>query len=200
MAMQTEQPGHLIYRGKSMWPCFQDDDLLELTPLAVDLLQSGDCISFFSDGGATIVTHRICSLRGGLHTRGDAHPDKDDYLVEPDLVIGKVVGCNRLGRHRTISGGWRGRLLAVFYHYAGRVDPERASRGGSLARNIRALLQWPAKPLYRRGGTKSFPSEDGKLTEYWLINGRALCSRKGLNWHIPWPWSLLLDESKLPKV
>jgi len=196
----TEQPRHLSYKGKSMWPCFQEGDILELTTVAIESLQVGDCISFREIGGNSILTHRICSLRDGLQTRGDARPFNDDCLVEPDRILGKVTGCIRLGAQRSVCGGWQGRILAIFYHYTGRIEPQRASRGGCLARSIRAGLQWRARSLYQRGEIKSFPSTDGKLAEYWLVDGKIRSQRTGNGWHVPWPWSLLLDETRLTRL
>lgn len=189
---------HLVYCGRSMWPCFQDGDILEIQPTTIDALQVGDCISFRQDDGEPIHTHRVCSLHDGIHTRGDAHLEKDDQSVEPEWLVGKVTGCLRLGTARPVCGGRKGALLAHVYHYAGRIDPTRDSRGGRLARIIRSLMQYYTQSLYACGETKSFPSDDGKLVEYWLVNDKIRARRAETQWQIPWPWSLFFDENKLP--
>jgi len=114
MTRPAEQLRHLNYAGRSMWPCFQDGDILELTAVDVSSLRIGDCISFRIVANDILYTHRICSLTGGLHTRGDAHAYRDDTLVAPGRLVGRVTGVVRLGRHHAVAGGWRGRLLALF--------------------------------------------------------------------------------------
>ena len=58
----------LRYRGRSMWPIFQDGDLLEVEPVEWQELRVGDCITYHSGDDKTLITHRIIAVRARFHT------------------------------------------------------------------------------------------------------------------------------------
>ena len=188
------------YRGRSMWPCFQEGDLLEIQPVVLEVLHAGDCIIYRMNDCETRVTHRISDIHNGtIRTRGDALLKLDELDVSANQIVGRVVGLYRLGALKLVQGGIKGRLLKGFYHYAGRLDPQRAARGGRAARLLRGSLQWLAAWLYRHGRVREFSDIDGKSTRYWIIGQRPWAREDTeKSWLVPWPQSLLIDPAKLP--
>jgi hypothetical protein len=191
------------YRGRSMWPAFQNGDLLEVQPLTLQELCVGDCITYRLNDCETLVTHRIITIHdGSIRTRGDALPWADDLSVNASQLVGQVIGCFRLGCLNQVRGGKQGRLLGGFYHYAGRLDPQRDARGGRIARLLRSSLQWLAAELYRRGTMLEFGCIDKGLSHYWHVGQRPWASfdhSQGY-WQVPWPQSLLIDPNRLPDL
>jgi len=189
------------YQGRSMWPAFQEGDLLRVQPVTLETLHVGDCITYHSHNGKALITHRVIALHDGkIHTRGDAHPEPDDLIVNADQLVGRVAGRFRLGGLKSVRGGVAGRLSGEFYHYAGRFDPQRTERGGRVARLVRSCLQWLATWVYRQGTVQEFSDIDRGKKSYWLIGKRPMAcfdSKRGC-WQVPWPQSLLIDPDKLP--
>ena len=94
------------YRGMSMWPCFQEGDLLEIQPAALADLHAGDCIVYQLNDHETSITHRIREIHGGsISTSGDAHLKPDEFDVNASQLVGRVVGRYRLGCHKRVAGG-----------------------------------------------------------------------------------------------
>ena len=189
------------YRGRSMWPCFQEGDLLEIQPVVLAELRVGDCITYQLNDHGTRITHRIKDIRDGIIcTCGDALLKPDEVCVSANQLVGRVVGRYRLGSLKPVQGGIKGRLLKGFYHYAGRLDPQRAARGGRAARLLRGKLQWLAGLFYRHGTVQAFGETDEEIVRYWLI-GRQPWARfedMGKSWLVSWPQSLLIDPARLP--
>ena len=203
MAKDNSASGFFRYRGRSMWPGFQEGDLLEVQPTPLAQLQVGDCITYRSHPAGTLVTHRIFAMRDGiLHTRGDAALWPDDLPVSEQQLVGRVIGRYRLGALQSVAGGVKGRIYGGFYHYVGRLDPQRGGRGGRAARLLRTGLQWLASWLYRRGRVEQFGEvrQEGRL--FWLVGQRPWASLdlgQG-RWWVPWPQSLLIDPARLPQT
>jgi len=191
------------YQGRSMWPAFQEGDLLNIQPVTLHELHVGDCITYRSNDGDTLVTHRVIALRdGNILTRGDAHSEPDELMQDADQLVGRVIGRFRLGGLKSVHGGLIGRFSGEIYHYAGRLDPQRAGRGGRVARLVRNSLQWLAREFYRRGTVREFSYADRKSNSYWLIGQRPMASFDSLRrcWLVPWPLSLLIDPDRLPET
>ena len=189
------------YQGRSMWPTFQEGDLLRVQPVTLQTLHVGDCITYHSHDGEALITHRVIALHDGkIHTRGDAHPEPDDLIVNADQLVGRVTGRFRLGGLKSVRGGIAGRLWGGFYHYAGRLDPQRTGRGGRVARLVRNSLQWLAAGVYRQGTVQVFADIARENKSYWIIGKRPMASfdRKRGCWQVPWPQSLLIDPDRLP--
>jgi hypothetical protein len=190
------------YRGRSMWPAFQEGDLLEVQPVVFAELRVGDCITYRLNDCETRITHRISDIRSGLlRTRGDASRWPDECSVSANQLVGRVTGRYRLGCLKAIPGGVKGRLLRGFYYYAGRLDPQRAARGGDAARLLRSRLQWLAASFYRRGTVREVGDNGEGFYRYWLIGQRpwARFESREKKWLVPWPQSLLIDPAKLPR-
>jgi len=194
-------PGFFSYRGRSMWPVFQEGDLLEVKPTTFAELRAGDCITYRSHPDGTLITHRIFAMRDGImHTRGDAMPWPDDFTVSEPQLVGKVIRRYRLGSLQVVVGGVKGRLYGGLYHYVGRLDPQREGRGGRLARLLRGSLQWLAAGFYRRGTVAQFGEVRQAGRCFWFVGQRPWASHDFLqgDWWVPWPQSLLIDPARLP--
>ncbi len=189
------------YRGQSMWPGLQEGDLLEVQPVSFTELRVGDCVTYHTKDDGTLITHRISAIRDtSVHTRGDASSWPDDPTVEEKQLVGRVIGRYRLGSLNRVQGGRKGQLAGVFYHYAGRLDPQRNSRGGRAACLLRGGLQWLANGFYRRGTVRQFGDVSKKSSRYWLVGQRPWASFNHTRgcWLVPWPQSLLIDPARLP--
>ena len=184
----------LRYHGRSMWPYFQDGDLLTYLPVAPDRVKIGDCIVYRNRDGQ-LVTHRVVATQQGWVTRGDALKTPDVEKVAPGQLLGRVAVRYRFGHPVAVYGGLRGRLAGRVYHYAGRIDPQRETRGGRLARALRGVL---ATGLHWTGrcGSAHCLTRPGE-PDLWLWKmGMFYVGRKNLpsaQWHLAWPWSLLVE-------
>jgi hypothetical protein len=191
--MIVRNPIFSLYRGRSMWPMFQEGDLLETEPVAAATLRVGDCV-LFSDNSGRQVVHRVTALRGGVRTRGDALPWHDLETVQARQILGRVVRRHRLGRVTTVAGGWRGRWAGLFYRYAGRIDPERNACGGRLARGLRTLCAPLSRPLFRWGRSVTIAGDGQPELIVWQLGAAVLAVRQAADggWRVPWPWRLVL--------
>jgi hypothetical protein len=185
------------YHGRSMWPCFQEGDLLEISSMAAGDIRSGDCIAFRGDNGRT-VAHRVVSAHGSMITRGDALPVIDEETILPEHVLGKVVRICRLGRAIKVRGGIVGRFAGCFYRYAGRIDPQRASRGGKLAKSIRTVSTAVLGILNYKCISRSMTLADERKITVWELKGKIIGRQltQGSERHLAWPWSVFVEEPK----
>lgn len=197
--MSPSRQKYFRYHGSSMWPYFQEGDLLEIEPVGVERLQPGDCLLFADRHGQRVV-HRLVEKGASLRTRGDARPRPDACSLRPEDVLGRVIARYRLGQCGRVSGGRRGLLIALVYRYAGRIDPDRQSRGGRLARGIRKASSTLLKPLWQLGRVRTLriPGQGSLVVWQW---GSHLVGRQDPasgQWQMPWPWRLFvrLPEAK----
>ena len=192
--MSRQPSDTFLYRGTSMWPCFQEGDLLEIVPLSKGKeIHRGDCLVWRDEQGRHVV-HRVVGLRGGLQTRGDALPHNDLSGATRE-ILGRVVRRYRFGRGSAVAGGFAGRLAGIFYHYAGRIDPERNARGGRLARTLRRLSTPLLRPWLKKG--YRLGNEGEKQLSEWKLGGATLAARDPANgnWQTTWPWRVVIQVS-----
>jgi hypothetical protein len=147
--MSDTPPRITRYRGLSMWPYFQEGDLLEVVPATIERVGLGDCVVLRAADG-TLIAHRVVGLRHGLRTRGDARSRDDDRKEAGLQLTGRIVARHRLGRRSAVTGGRRGWLLGKFLYVAGRVDPQRRGRGGKAGRVVRAVCAPLTGPIVRK--------------------------------------------------
>lgn len=203
----TEARELFRYRGSSMWPLFQDGDLLATAKVPVSDLRRGDCVVYRKPcaeptpseagmaadaleagrvpdagradmrGQRASTIHRIVSTKPEIRTQGDARPAQDDDPVAPEWILGKVETRIRCGKSSRVWGGLLGQLSARAYRLAGRLEPTRKSRGGRLARLIRSTMR-PVTALWlRRVSVVRFRSADGSRTQYLTVGTRAIAER-----------------------
>jgi signal peptidase I len=127
------------YTGRSMWPCFQEGDILLVAPVRPTFLRPGDCIVFRGDNDVREIVHRVVAVTPAIVTRGDARGAIDDKPVAPEMVAGMVVARVRYGREVPVARGFKGVVAGCFFRYAGRLDPARPAKGGTVARCIQRM-------------------------------------------------------------
>lgn len=191
----TGQTTLLRYQGRSMWPCFQEGDLLEIVPIAIANIRIGDCVAFRVDSKQTIA-HRVVTVQGSLITRGDALPTVDNETIQPKHFLGKVVYVYRLGRSIRIWGGIIGRIAGRFYRYAGRIDPHSTSRGGMLARKIHSLSTPCLRACRVTGEARTLKRTGTPDMAIWKFGGITVGRQDPLTheWSATWPWNIILQR------
>ena len=142
------------------------------------------------------VVHRVVAVGGELTTRGDSLPTVDNETIKPRQFIGKVVRIYRLGRSISTWGGIVGRVAGTFYHYAGRVDPQRTSRGGKLAMRIRSLITPCLRVCHSTGRTRVLKRAEEPDMTIWKFGNIAVGRKDPLTreWLITWPWNIILQH------
>lgn len=191
--------GIFRYEGRSMWPCFQEGDLLEWQPLSYSRVRIGDCIAYQTVDGRK-AAHRVVGKGNGLATRGDALTESDCVTVSEEQFIGRIVRRHRLAKDQTVTGGRLGCIVGWFYHYAGRIDPNRPGRGGRLARKIRTL----SKALLGLCGYeitfRSMHLANQQSIEVLEFAGRLVgkTNPDSSAIDIAWPWSVILESPSRP--
>lgn len=195
--MATVQKGDLKfirYSGRSMWPCFQEGDLLMVRTVPLQQLRRGDCIVYQADDARDFTVHRVVAVDPEIWTKGDAHGVWDDSPVVPEWFLGKVEKRIRYGQTASVVGGVAGVVEGVFYHYAGRIDPDRDSRGGRAAR---ACLTISTRLLALMGlspRVAMFRGANGRTARYIIfgkrIVGKMEEDKRAL---ILWPFSLICE-------
>ena len=186
------------YQGLSMWPCFQEGDLLELSVVDFSQLRIGDCVAYSTTREQQAV-HRVIGIRGkSLTTRGDALSGADNVPVQEHQINGRVVSRYRFGQECSVPGGLRGRVAGLFYRYAGRIDPNRSSRGGKLARGIRATSTIVLRMLSYTCVSRSMILTGELKITVWELQGLIIGRQDPLNSEclLAWPWSVFVE---LPK-
>ena len=183
-----------IYKGRSMWPCFQEGDLLVVADIEFNQIRAGDCIAYQRTSGRKAV-HRVVALQSSLITRGDSLPCVDTESVKSEQVIGRVVSFYRFGRRHQVVGGFIGRIVGLFYRYAGRIDPQRQARGGWLARKIRFFSMAILKTIQCDGKAERLKLDGADELKVWTIAGRVVGQQDqdSRQWKIAWPWVVLVE-------
>lgn len=193
--MQTTPSGNMIYayHGRSMWPTFQEGDLLIVEPVDPSQLRRGDCIVFLTRPEAPHTIHRIVTLRPEIWARGDARPCRDDEPVNPASIAGRVRARVRCGSQRGVRGGGQGLLSGKLMYYAGLLDPYKDSRGGRVARGIAWVCGIATRYWLRHTRTLALASPTGEVI-YLMLGQKAIAhwdKEHGL-WAVPWPTSVYL--------
>jgi signal peptidase I len=187
---------HLSFRydGRSMWPLFQPGDLLFVERVLPNQLRPGDCIVYQKGKEKESIVHRVVSVKFKIRTRGDARPIEDNEPILPEWITGRVVTRIRFGRPAKIHGGAIGIWQGTLFHYAGRLDPNRKSRGGKIARICQRLLGPIFIPWLRWGKVTTFHAPDG-ISIYFVFCKHPIAKykEKGQTWNIIWPYSLMFN-------
>ena len=180
------------YQGRSMWPVFQDGDLLEHLPCSFDELHVGDCVAYRIN--ERYVVHRVVAKKGVLTTRGDAMPQQDQETVTADQVMGRVTAKHRFGQRLKVKSGWAGYLEGRVYRYAGRIDPQRAAIGGRIARCLQNFSMTSFKLVWNQGQIRVLANLEAQSSQFWMIGSRVVGRKaeNGKGWQVAWPWSILV--------
>lgn len=117
----TEKGLALVVRGTSMLPYLKDKDRVWLKEVNWEQLNLGDLISF--ELGDVVFTHRVIyKTFGKLLTKGDNNflPDPP---IEPEHIIGRVIGFERNGKVVLLSKKQEtiNKILGVFHAIIGGI-------------------------------------------------------------------------------
>jgi hypothetical protein len=181
------------YHGRSMWPTFQEGDLLIVEQVDPSQLRRGDCIVFRTAPNVSATIHRIVKMHPHICSRGDSHAHLDDEPIAPESVFGCVRALMRNGGQRGVRGGWLGLLGGRIAYYAGLLDPYNNSRGGRLARLLARLCGLVTRLWLRRAKTVVVSGTSGS-TRYLILGQKSIarwdddCG----GWVVPWPRSLYM--------
>jgi len=188
------------YSGASMWPLFQEGDLLVVKKVCPDLLRVGDCIVFRSSNNESrFIVHRISAVKPRLKTRGDQRGVDDSEFLDPSCILGRVTGRIRAGRASKVHGGLAGCWTARAVRLAGLIDPTRNAKGGRIARAIQRLLAPFSASFLRGAKVVSFASLDGQARNYLIGRGRVMgvYDQETGHWRLSWPYSVCLKSADL---
>jgi hypothetical protein len=193
--MKPISPFMVRYSGRSMSPVFQEGDLLEVLPFPIKLIRRGDCIVYRNSADLQVI-HRAISNGAALRTRGDALREVDLGVVTQEQLVGRVIHRYRMGTSKRVIGGWPGMLTGRFYHFAGRIDPLRPSRGGLLARRIQRVTIPLLGGLLNRGEIREVSLAGQMPIVVWYWRQWVVGRRDGLSgeWAIYWPWRIILQK------
>ena len=188
------------YRGGSMWPLFQNGDVVVVKRVPLEQLRAGDCIAFRRPGQEQTTIHRIHRLKPDIRTRGDARPAADDEPVDPSWIEGRAEARIRYGHPTRLLGGLVGRWAGMFYSQVGKLNPSLGTRGGRAARQIQRLLRPAARLRLHRARVASFAVSDDRRRDYLIVGGRVVGAwdERGSAWLVAWPCRLCIDPALLP--
>ena len=190
----TDQPEKLFrYHGLSMWPCFQERDLLEIEPVEMAMIRVGDCLVFRGEEDQQVV-HRVLGKGIVLTTRGDAFKQADEHTVSEHSVIGRVVYRHRMGRRTSVANGLIGHAAGRIFHFAGRIDPQRCTRGGHIGISICRLSLTGLRPLWQRGKVHSLQRIGEVPVTVWKLGSLTVGSQahSSKEWTVLWPWRIVV--------
>lgn len=84
-------------RSGSMEPAVKMGSLVVVQPLEAEDVRQGDVITYRSENGGSLTTHRVDHLTSGgeglpfFYTRGDANTIPDPQPVQPRQLVGRVA-------------------------------------------------------------------------------------------------------------
>jgi len=189
------------YTGNSMFPTLKKGDTLGVVPYKDTDISVGDVLVFNSPYGRTPIVHRVAIVsQEGVKTKGDNKLAIDDFILQRNEIIGRVVSIQRGKKRVTISGGFPGRIYAKALGTGKWIDLV-------LATILRPAYRWFAQTgIFRklfsrwmRTRVSCFKCGDG--VEMQLHLGRRIIGRRfpGQDkWYIQRPFKLFIDESTLP--
>ena len=189
------------YTGNSMFPTLKTGDTFRVVPYNDRDIRVGDVVMFNSPYGKTPIVHRVVTVsQEGVKTKGDNKLAIDDFILQPNEIIGRVVSIQRGKKSVTIFGGFLGRIYASTLEAGKRID-------NVLSTILRPAYRWLTqtgifRKLFSRWiNTRVSCFKCGDGMEMQLHLGRRIIGRRfpGQDqWYIQRPFKLFIDESILP--
>lgn len=189
----------ITYLGFSMGPTFMPGDVLRIERGI--RIGRGDVIVFREPGGDRYIIHRVIAIiTCGFLTRGDHNLVPDQYVVDPTLVLGKVVTRCRNAQVVPVRDGMKGMIKGLFIYI------------------VQTLIQLTApvtRPVYRLFSQHTIPGrflfyffslqpivlvKEGKPEILLYLNGHNAGIRAGSDrpWQIRSIFRLFIDPNQLP--
>jgi hypothetical protein len=184
-----------------MFPTLKAGDILRVLPYEDRDISVGDVIVFNISHAGVPIVHRVVTInQGGIKTKGDNKLAIDDFILQPNEIIGRVVSIRRSKKRLTIFGGSLGRIYSM-------VRGTGKCINIVLATILRPAYNWFAQTgiirqlfsRWIRTRISCFKCGDG--VEMQLHLGRRIIGRRfpGQDqWYIRRPFKLFVDESTLP--
>ena len=187
------------YFGPSMYPTFQEGELLEIASYEKHPMQVGDVIVFKEPEKKQIVVHRVVQITpSGITSRGDNNTNDDRCFLQLDDIIGKVIIVWYGSSKRKVFCGARGVWQKKYLRQTHRCTI-------LLTRLLLPFLQ----PFFRLRVSKFFlPKMDqykkifiqhGEIKRIYLLSKHRVVGSfdfaKG-KWNVRFPYQLLFQESK----
>jgi hypothetical protein len=191
-----------VRKAKIMNPVLKTGDRLRVIPCDRQEIRRGDVVVFIPPGGDSKIVHRVTSVNSdGIRTRGDNCNHEDDWVLNRENILGRVVSAQRENRRRRIFGGPLGRLFAVTVRIIRSIDSpvsyllrpayNELAKVGIFTRLLPAQMRPRVIFLNRAAGE-----------ELQILMGRRVIGRllPGMTrWHISRPYRLFVDEESLPE-
>ena len=192
---------HFIYRGPSMNPTFYEPEILTIKPYNSSEPKKGDVICYRVDQKDESIVHRVIKVKGSvIKTKGDNNSCVDDYTVNNESVIGRVVASRKGIETRTIYGGIAG-VLDMYWRRSYRKINHFVSKFLYTSYNYLAASGIfrklkPKKMVFKLAVFEKYPLVYPKL----VLNGRTVGTFdfRHMAWKINRPYRLFVDEKKLP--
>lgn len=193
---------HVIHCiGTSMLPTLRTGDILKVAPYEKRAVRIGDVVVFHSPRHRTPFVHRVVSIdKKGIKTKGDNKIAIDDCVLQPAMIVGRVISAQRGKKQIKIVDGFPGRIYALSLQTGMGIDMVISSI-------LRPAYLW----LTRTGIFRKLLSrwinihllyfKHGSVIDMQLQLGRKVIGRRfaGTNqWHIVRPFKLFIDETTLP--
>jgi signal peptidase I len=191
----------MYYAGNSMAPTLKTGDALRVVQYEDNGVRIGDVAAFRSPKDGTLVVHRVVSVGPqGVKTKGDNNLAIDDWVLQPNDIIGRVVSVRRHDKKITFFGGFFGQVYCLALEVAKRIDL-------AFSHTFGPVYRWLGKSdIFRRLfsrwiGMRVFYFKRGDGMELQLRFGRRVVGRllPGQDqWYIRRPFKLFVDEAFLP--
>jgi signal peptidase len=184
-----------------MFPTLKPGDILTVVPYKDRDISVGDVLVFNSSYGSIPIVHRVVTIsQEGIKTKGDNALAIDDFILQPNEIVGRVVSIKRDKKRVRIFGGFSGQIYAMTLGTWKCIDTV-------LATMLRPAYRWFAEAgIFRRLFSRwirtrvsYFKCGDG--VEMQLHLGRRIIGRRFSGqdqWYIQRPFKLFIDESTLP--
>ncbi|MFO7685067.1 MAG: S26 family signal peptidase [Desulfobacterales bacterium] len=174
---------------------FKPGDKLIIEKIPYKRIKKGDLIVFGRKGGDEddFVVHRVVdTISNSLVTRGDNCSGNDKDLASEEIIVGRVIEFDRLGKVRKARNGRIGALRAAMLH--GRLQ---------LSKSLKFFLKKPYLIIRKSGliakiwqpeiDVFQFETSNGLLVKY-VHNDRtvAICWAGENRWWLKRPYDLVL--------
>jgi len=189
------------YAGNSMAPILKTGDILKIVAHENEI-RVGDVAAFRSPRCGTLIVHRVVSAdQQGVRTKGDNNPAIDDWVLQPNEIIGRVVSLERNKKRIRIIGGFRGRIYALVLGATKRIDLAFSSAFGpayrwlgktGILRNLFSRWMSVQVSCFKRSDDMELQLRLGQR-----VIGKCLPGQD--RWLIRRPFRLFIDETMLPK-
>ena len=112
VVVEKRTPFRFRAKGSSMSPFVKDGDVITVSPLRNNSLQTGEVVAFLSPQTGRLIVHRIIEKKAdGFVIKGDNNPEYGD-IVPSSNIFGYISKLERKGRSLPIGIGAEGPLIA----------------------------------------------------------------------------------------